>query len=48
VTAVTYAAFPGPRGFAYRTLVIGSRGHAVAVHRMLSAIRHAALRSKAP
>jgi hypothetical protein len=44
VTAKTYAAFPGPHGFAYRTLVIGSRGHAVAVHRMLRSIRHGALR----
>jgi hypothetical protein len=43
-TATTYAAFPGPHGFAYRALVIGSRGHAVAVHRMLRWIRHAALR----
>jgi hypothetical protein len=43
-TATTYAAFPGPHGFAYRTLVIGSRGHAVTVNRMLRSIRHAALR----
>jgi hypothetical protein len=39
VTAVTYAAFPGPRGRAYRAAVIGSRGHAVAVRRILAAIR---------
>jgi hypothetical protein len=44
LTATTLAAFPGPHGFVYRVLVIGSRGHVVAVHRMLRAIRDAALR----
>jgi hypothetical protein len=44
LTATTLAAFPGPHGFVYRVLVIGSRGHIVAVHRMLRAIRDAALR----
>lgn len=39
VAAVTYAEFPGPHGFAYRTAVIGSRLHVVAVRRMLAAIR---------
>jgi len=39
VTAVTYAAFPGPRGRAYRAAVIGSRVHVVAVRRILAAIR---------
>ena len=43
LTATTLAAFPGPHGFIYRALVIGSRGHLVAVHRMLRAIRAAAL-----
>ncbi|WP_432477993.1 SRPBCC family protein [Nocardioides sp. GXQ0305] len=38
VTAVTYADFPGARGRAYRAAVIGSRGHVVAVRRILSAI----------
>lgn len=35
VCAVTYADFPGLHGFAYRSAVIGTRGHAVAVRRML-------------
>jgi len=39
VTAVTYADFPGPRGRAYRAAVVGSRGHVVAVRRMLAAVR---------
>lgn len=38
VTAVTYADFPGPRGRAYRAAVIGSRGHVVAVRRILTGI----------
>ena len=38
VTAVTWADFPGPRGAVYRTLVIGSRGHVLAVRRMLAGI----------
>ena len=38
VRARSYAAFPGPRGAAYRALVIGSRGHVLAVRRMLRAI----------
>ena len=42
VTAVTYADFPGARGRAYRTAVIGSRGHVVAVRRILAAIRERA------
>ena len=42
VTAVTYADFPGPRGRAYRAAVIGSRGHVVAVRRILAAIRERA------
>jgi len=39
LTARTYAAFPGPRGRIYRALVIGSRGHVVAVKRMLRSVR---------
>jgi hypothetical protein len=42
LTARTFAEFPGPHGFAYRTLVIGSRGHVLAVHHMLSSVRRAA------
>lgn len=38
VTVVTWADFPGPRGAVYRTLVVGSRGHVLAVRRMLAAI----------
>ncbi|WP_082748661.1 SRPBCC family protein [Nocardioides jensenii] len=36
--AVTYADFPGPHGFAYRSAVIGSRGHALGVRRLLRQI----------
>jgi len=42
VTALTYAEFPGPRGAVYRALVIGSRGHVLAVRRMLAGIRRRA------
>lgn len=38
VSAVTYADFPGVRGRVYRSAVIGSRAHAVAVRRMLAGI----------
>lgn len=38
VSAVTYADFPGPRGAAYRAAVVGSRGHVLAVRRMLDQI----------
>lgn len=38
VTAVTYADFPGLRGRAYRGAVVGSRGHALAVRRILAGI----------
>ncbi|THV23546.1 hypothetical protein [Glycomyces paridis] len=41
VAARTYADFPGPQGFVYRTLVVGSRGHAVAVRGMLRSIDRA-------
>jgi hypothetical protein len=38
--ATTRAEFPGLAGGAYRLLVIGTRGHVVAVRRMLAGIRH--------
>jgi hypothetical protein len=38
VTAVTYADFPGARGRAYRAAVVGSRGHVLAVRRILAGI----------
>lgn len=44
VTVVTWADFPGPRGAVYRTLVVGSRGHVLAVRRMLAAIASRATR----
>jgi hypothetical protein len=39
LTATTYATFPGPHGRIYRALVIGTRGHVVAVAHMLRTIR---------
>ena len=42
VRAETRAAFPGAVGSAYRAMVIGSRGHVLAVRRMLGAIRRRA------
>lgn len=42
VTAVTHADFPGPHGAVYRTLVVGSRGHVLAVRRMLAGVRRRA------
>lgn len=42
LTAESRADFPGLAGLAYRTLVIGTRGHVVAVRRLLSSIRRAA------
>jgi hypothetical protein len=42
VRAETRAAFPGLRGRLYRALVIGTRSHTVAVHRMLSAVKRRA------
>ena len=38
------AAFPGPHGALYRLAVVGSRGHVVAVRRLLAAIRRSAER----
>ena len=40
--AETRAEFPGTRGRAYRTLVIGSRGHVVATRSILRSIRRRA------
>lgn len=40
--AETRAAFPGLRGRAYRTLVIGTRGHVLVVRRLLEAVRRSA------
>lgn len=37
--ATSHAAFPGPAGAVYRALVIGTRGHVLAVRRMLHAAR---------
>ena len=39
VRATTHAAFPGPHGRAYRTLVIGSRAHVLATRAMLGRVR---------
>lgn len=41
--ATTYAAFPGPRGAAYRLLVISTRLHVLATRRMLDAVRRRAV-----
>jgi hypothetical protein len=46
LTAITHAAFPGLLGRAYRALVIGTRGHVLAVHRILRAVRRTAERSR--
>ena len=40
--AITHAEFPGLGGRVYRALVIGTRGHVVAVRNMLRAIRRRA------
>lgn len=42
--AETRAEFPGLKGKAYRALVIGTRGHVVAVNRILGAVRRRAER----
>jgi hypothetical protein len=44
LTAKSWAEFPGLHGFVYRTLVVGSRGHVVAVGHMLRAIRDRSMR----
>jgi len=43
--AETRAEFPGLKGRLYRALVIGSRGHVVAVRRLLGATRQRAVRT---
>jgi hypothetical protein len=43
LSALTYAAFPGPLGRVYRALVIGTRGHVVAVMHMLRSVRRMTL-----
>lgn len=40
--AETRAVFPGPHGRVYRALVIGTRGHVLAVRRMLAGVRRRA------
>jgi hypothetical protein len=47
ITAETRAEFPGVLGGAYRLLVIGTRGHVVAVRRLLGAVRRRALTRRA-
>lgn len=37
--ARTFAAFPGPHGRAYRALVVGTGGHAVATRHILRSVR---------
>jgi hypothetical protein len=37
--ATSYAAFPGPHGRVYRTLVIGTRLHVVATNHILRSVR---------
>jgi hypothetical protein len=48
LSARTYAVFPGPHGRIYRALVIGTRGHVVAVKHMLRCIRRASLEPTSP
>jgi hypothetical protein len=45
--AESRAEFPGAAGRAYRLLVIGSRGHVLAVRRMLAAVKRRAERAAA-
>lgn len=46
VRAETRAEFPGLAGRAYRTLVIGSRGHVLVVRRLLRAVKRRAERDR--
>ena len=43
--AETRAEFPGPLGAVYRALVIGTRGHVLAVRRLLAAVKRRAERT---
>ena len=45
LAAETWAEFPGVHGRAYRAAVIGTRGHVVAVRRILSAVARRSRRS---
>ncbi len=45
--AITRAAFPGLQGRMYRALVIGTKGHVVAVRRLLGAVQRRAERAPA-
>jgi hypothetical protein len=44
LSAETRAEFPGPSGTAYRALVIGARGHVLAVNSLLRSVRRRAER----
>jgi hypothetical protein len=48
LSARTYAAFPGLHGRTYRALVIGTRGHVVAVNRMLRTVGRRSLKPTDP
>ncbi|HWE66464.1 MAG TPA: hypothetical protein VG298_07455 [Acidimicrobiales bacterium] len=48
LSAESSAAFPGPLGMMYRTLVIGTGGHVLTVHSMLKRIKGKAERSQPP
>ena len=41
--AITRAEFPGPHGRLYRALVIGTRGHVLAVRSLLASVRKRAV-----
>jgi len=45
--AETRAEFPGLKGAVYRALVIGTRGHVLATHRVLAAVKRRAERAPA-
>ena len=48
VTAASRASFPGLHGAVYRLLVVGTRGHVLAVRRLLAQVRHRAERAQPP
>ncbi len=48
VSATTHAEFPGLRGRVYRALVIGTRGHVLAVTRILRSVKRRAERPSGP
>ena len=45
LSAETRAEFPGAKGTVYRGLVIGTRGHVIAVHSILRSVRRGAERA---